>query len=490
MRRRSTIFSLPGLVILVTLLTGLGLVLWQQGGLAFSPGPLSAVARADISSKDYTSHADFEQQCSQCHQPLTSFQGELCIACHSNIGKQITTERGLHGSIKNGVQCAECHSDHLGRDFDLRLGHLDSFDHSELNFVLIWHQVDYSMASLDCLNCHLIDGQFTVSIESCTNCHAGNNMDFIALHLDEFGDGCVDCHDGKDSMVRFDHSRSDFPLAGSHEQLRCSDCHNNAQFVDLSNACSDCHSEPALHQGVFGLACSECHESSTWSPALLDGRQFDHLNQANFDLRQHEQDFRGVPITCDGCHLSEWDIFNNESCILCHTDSEAQFISRHRNQLGDNCVDCHDGVDRMMSFDHSEFFPLEGKHTEIECQACHFNQVYQETPQECIDCHAEPQIHAGYFGLKCEYCHVAESWYPGQLRSHQFPINHGEPLIAECELCHTATYQNYTCFDCHDHQPETIAEEHREVGISEDDLFECVLCHGDGLVHELIEREG
>ena len=47
MRRRSTILSLLGLVILVLLLTGLGLTIWRQGGLTFSPGNLSANNRLE-----------------------------------------------------------------------------------------------------------------------------------------------------------------------------------------------------------------------------------------------------------------------------------------------------------------------------------------------------------------------------------------------------------------------------------------------------------
>jgi hypothetical protein len=489
MRRRSTIFSLPGLVILVVLLTGLGLILWQQGGLAFSPGPLSSGALSDVFSGDYTSHADFEQQCSQCHQPLTSVQGELCIACHTNVSEQIITSRSLHGSIEIVMQCAECHSDHLGRDFDLRLGHLEDFDHSNLNFTLIWHQVDYSMTSMDCLNCHVADGQFSTSIESCANCHAGNDIDFVILHLREFGEGCTDCHDGKDSLARFDHSTTEFPLSGMHLEQNCADCHKEGHFADLSSGCIDCHAEPVLHQGVFDLKCGECHDSQAWQPALLDGRQFDHFTQSGFDLVMHGQDFRGGSITCDTCHQAGWDDFNVDTCILCHAGNEPDFVDQHRAQLGDNCVDCHDGIDRMMIFDHGELFPLDGRHGEVECQACHLNQVYQDTPQECADCHLEPQIHAGFFGLKCEYCHITDSWYPGQLRSHQFPINHGNQLEADCELCHSAIYQEYTCFECHDHQPEAIRKDHLEVGVAADELYECVLCHEDGLVHELIEGE-
>lgn len=489
MRRRSTIFSFPGLVILVILLTGLGLMLWRQGGLAFSPGQLSAVATSDASSGDYASHADFEGQCSLCHQPLTSFQGELCIACHIQVGEQVLTGNSMHGSIGAVRQCAECHSDHLGRDFDLRLGHLDSFDHSGTEFLLTWHQVDYSMSPINCLNCHVADGEFSVSTKNCAACHAGSDMDFMIAHFMEFGDRCIDCHDGKDTMASFDHSQAAFPLEGSHIALRCVDCHNDAQFADLASTCSSCHGEPGLHLGQFSLTCEECHDSFAWSPAILEGRTFAHAGETNFNLVKHRQDAQGGLLNCRSCHSSIWSDINGQVCIQCHSETAPEFISDHRVQLGDDCVDCHDGVDRMMSFDHNVVFPLDGKHNQADCRACHINYVYQDTPDKCKDCHLEPQVHAGFFGLKCEYCHKADSWYPGKLHIHKFPINHGGQNEAECALCHPAVYQDYSCFECHDHQLDEIKEGHRELGLRRDELVDCFACHEDGLVHEINERQ-
>lgn len=490
MRRRSSIFSIPGLIILVILLTGLGIVLWRQGGLAFSPGPLSSKAGDSLYLGDYTSHADFEQQCSQCHQPLTSIQGELCTTCHSNVRQQMITLRNLHGSIKNAIQCAECHSDHQGRDYDLRLGQLDDFDHSELGFTLTWHQVDYSLTSIECLDCHVSDGEFSASSESCRICHAGNNKDFMQAHLVEFGGDCITCHDGKDSLVNFDHSMTDFPLLGTHLDLGCTDCHVDGQFEDLAAGCIDCHAEPAVHLGVFSLSCGDCHNSQSWMPARLDGSQFDHVINTGFELVKHMQDFHGEPITCESCHQGEWSEFSNDTCVRCHTEDAADFIAQHRAQLGDNCVDCHDGADRMMSFVHDELFPLDGRHAELECQACHLDFSYQDTPDECVDCHPEPEIHAGFFGLQCEYCHTTDSWYPGQLHSHQFPIDHGKQQEVVCAVCHTKTYQEYTCFECHEHQENEIRREHAELGLAANELFECAVCHQDGLVHEEDEGEG
>lgn len=485
MRRRSPIISLPSLLIFAVLLAALGLTVWRQGGLAFSPGSLSAGEVPGTSLAGYSSHAEFEEKCGLCHQPLTSLQAELCIACHSNIDEQIIEQDSLHGKIEGVMMCAECHTDHKGREHDLRLGSLEDFDHSGMAFSLIRHQVDYSLESLDCLTCHVPDGQFSVLDSSCTRCHAGADPAFMLTHVIDFGEDCVSCHDGLDSMARFEHASSLFPLEGVHQELACVECHVQGQFEDLSTECVACHIEPFEHQGWFGLDCASCHNPQDWKPAQLNGQLFDHSTGTEFSLELHRLDFAGNPISCQGCHLQDDHTLTPGTCFECHSSQNQDFMVQHQAELGTNCLECHDGVDRMRDFDHQELFPLDGAHAEIECQACHVDQVYQETPSECKDCHPEPEIHAGFFGFKCEYCHQATKWVPAQLHSHGFPINHGEQPGDDCQLCHVSSYEQYTCYACHEHDQEEIFEKHEELNLSQKQLQNCTDCHMDGLVHDL-----
>jgi hypothetical protein len=481
MRRRSTLLTLPGLLILAVLMAALGLTLWRQGGLAFSPGDLSSQNQADVSIIGFKSHAEFEGQCALCHQPLNSMQAELCTACHSSVGEQIALESGLHGKLEDVMRCANCHSDHQGREFDLRLGNLSEFDHSMVEFSLIWHQVDYSMAPIECLACHTSDDQFSVSTPACTVCHAAHDTVFTTTHLAEFGGECVICHDGLDSMARFDHNLSKFPLESSHQEIACVDCHTEGQFQDLPVDCVSCHAEPAVHNGVFTSDCGGCHNPSSWKPALFANQPFEH---ATFSLDRHAQDFSGHSITCITCHTKGMERVQPLSCIECHTQEDQQFMTQHEAQFGENCLACHDGVDRMHDFDHQNVFQLDGRHGEIECQSCHLEQVYRGTPTECKDCHPEPEIHAGFFGEKCEYCHSTISWYPALLVNHQFPIDHGEQGELECQVCHVVTYSDYSCYECHEHPIDKIQDKHRELDISAVQLAVCTECHIDGLVHE------
>ncbi len=485
MRRRTAIFSLPSLLILAFLLAVIGLMIWRQGGLAFSPGSLSSSGDPGLGYEGYGSHADFEAQCSLCHQPLASLQAELCVNCHISIDQQIANQNSLHGNLENVVECAACHTDHQGRDHDVRLGGLEDFNHSGQSFSLIWHQVDYSQNPIECLGCHVTDDQFSVSNSSCLVCHADASNDFMSEHVQDFGDGCVSCHDGLDSVARFDHANSEFELAGVHQDLSCVECHVEGQFWELQADCVACHAEPGLHLGIFGVDCAACHDSQAWRPAALNGELFDHYSATGFNLELHRQDFSGDTLSCTNCHLEGEDEFTPQTCFECHVSADQDFMVQHQSELGGDCLECHDGVDQMRDFNHQDFFPIDGAHTGIDCQACHVDQVYRGILGECKDCHPEPEIHAGFFGLKCEYCHETTSWIPAQLHSHRFPINHGDQPGEDCQLCHVSSYERYTCFVCHEHSEEEIWGEHDEFNLNQDQLFKCTDCHADGLVHEL-----
>jgi hypothetical protein len=134
-------------------------------------------------------------------------------------------------------------------------------------------------------------------------------------------------------------------------------------------------------------------------------------------------------------------------------------------------------------------FPLEAKHAELECAACHQNGRFGGTPDRCVDCHLEPEIHMGSFGVKCEYCHTATAWAPAFLSFHPFPLAHGSEVDLECTRCHVGSYQEFTCFGCHEHQEATISESHVRIGIPLDQVSLCFDCHPAGLIEEVVNDE-
>lgn len=420
-----------------------------------------------------------------------------------NIAEQITSSSGTHGNIEGVNLCSGCHLDHLGKDYNMVTEAIKNFDHLKTDFSLVKHQIDFDMRLMTCEDCHN-DQAFSTTVQtSCLECHQRADQVYMEQHTDDFGTNCLACHDGIDSMAGFDHSTTVFRIDGMHVGLECASCHSEEkmaenqldpsvmissrptaeEFRNISSACEGCHQEPEVHKGIFSNECVDCHRTSGWVPALWEGTEFIHDLDTSFSLTKHELDFRGQVISCSSCHLGDIQAFDVQGCIDCHSDGvqNTAFIQPHIQRYGMNCTTCHDGVDRMEDFDHQRVFLLEGAHTEVDCLVCHADQVFSGTPRECSQCHVEPDIHAGFFGLNCQNCHSSSAWTPATLRFHDFPLDHGGQGVVECATCHTTTYLAYSCYECHEHQPAEIQEEHLDEGISLNELENCVSCHPTGL---------
>jgi hypothetical protein len=506
LKRQHPLFSILSIGLTIALLTLLGITIRMNGFRLFSPGRLSAKSIPDRVMNGYANHAEFEEQCDLCHQPLKTTQDALCLYCHITTRQEIESRSGLHARLSDVRQCATCHPDHRGTRFDPGQAALADFNHAVTDFSLIRHQVNYDLAPIGCAACHMIETRFTTEEEKCTACHANHDLDFMIRHAQEYGMNCSDCHDGLDSLVPFDHAMTEFRLVGKHATLDCAACHGKGSpwalngepearislvsFKGTPRDCSGCHAEPAAHLGLFSADCADCHTQDSWSPARFEGREFEHFATAGFSLERHRADYAGLAMNCSDCHRNDtYSDFDLGVCTGCHAgqtggppdDQKAEFMSQHREQFGEACLDCHDGVDRMSDFDHARFFPLDGRHAEIACQDCHADRVFRGTPSECVACHAEPEIHAGFFGLQCQLCHTTQAWTPAALSQHDFPLDHGGQGEVACETCHAGNvYVEYTCYGCHEHRAEVIEPKHLEKGISLEELAACVSCHPDG----------
>ncbi len=472
-----------GYFLTALLFLGLGISLWFDRGLAFSPGPVTDKSQAGVTIEGYRSHADFEKQCGKCHDPLRSNLATKCLECHLDVNQQIKMGEGVHSQITTIEGCADCHPEHLGRNFDPTRASFQLFDHSKTSFSLKWHQENYDTTPMQCNACHQSTELSLVANQTCQDCHARHDSKIGNLHLQRYGPDCMGCHDGVDRMQAFDHSRTGFALDGKHRTIQCSECHKNKTVTDTPTDCQGCHTEPSIHQGLFNQACDTCHSTQAWVPVTLDNKPFGHFETASFSLALHQVDYANQVITCTTCHPQDLQSFDGQTCIDCHNKHDAAFTADHIQQFGDQCLACHDGVDRLSHFEHDNFFPLTGKHASIRCGDCHANQVFRGTPGECRKCHKEPEIHTGVFGLKCDYCHSAEAWSPATILQHSFPLNHGEEdnnAQLPCDTCHAASYVDYTCYNCHEHQQAAIEKSHFEEGISAQDLPTCVKCHPQG----------
>lgn len=502
MRKQNSFYTLIGLVLSGMLLGVLGLALKWSGGMAFSPGRLSAKSQPGIRIENYASHAEFQSDCGWCHQPLRVSQAELCVDCHAKVKDQITMQSGTHGFIDIANACATCHSDHQGAEFDPTTSAYPFFNHSAVGFSLDWHKFDYDGRQLTCKACHDSLDFISLTAVKCLNCHMARNITTMKLHSQQFGLECLECHDGKDRMIDFDHNASTFPLEGKHEQVMCTECHGLAKMQAINRAietkdgydfsglpaqCSSCHDEPSIHYQVFTDDCGSCHSPQAWSPAILIDREFEHAVQAGFSLIHHTRDFSDYKLTCFNCHPGGLNEFELGLCITCHSPDQQSndALESHREKFGLECLSCHDGVDRMHDFDHAETYLLDGQHRQVRCENCHAEKKFTGTPRECLGCHAEPAIHAGDFGLKCQYCHVTQAWTPARLIFHDFPLEHGEQIPLDltgegessCRTCHPISYPEYSCTFCHEHNQEKLTSVHLAEFIPSDQLNDCISCH-------------
>jgi len=249
------------------------------------------------------------------------------------------------------------------------------------------------------------------------------------------------------SFLGQDIDHSFFPLDGGHATT-CETCHTSGAYEGTPAECAACHTPPAEH---FPGACSDCHLIADWTPF-----QFNHT---------------GV-TECASCHAADEpaDHFDG-ACESCHQPDTWQTVTFDHTGFTD-CVSCHTSV---MPVGH---FPG-------QCSSCHNTIDWGDASfdhagiqQECIACHAEPAVHAGLFGLDCARCHTVTAWTPAQLTSHTFPLDHGSSVALACETCHTDTYTTYTCYNCHEHVPADIRDEHVDEGIN--DFEDCVACHPTG----------
>jgi hypothetical protein len=117
-----------------------------------------------------------------------------------------------------------------------------------------------------------------------------------------------------------------------------------------------------------------------------------------------------------------------------------------------------------------------------------------EDPHECRACHEEPDVHAEMFGLNCARCHTLAAWKPALLFRHTFELDHGGEGRVACQTCHTQSYAENTCYECHDHEPQDMEDKHAQEEIYE---FEgCAVCHptgeaGEGeLYRDLYQEQG
>jgi len=332
--------------------------------------------------------------CFECHAQTsnakTVFQDQLnisennCIECHDDVHEG-----------KFGTDCIKCHTE----ESFYSLKEMDFFDHSVTDFPLEGQHID-----VDCKSCHKERLTEEINYSQCKNCH----QDY---HNGEFADNgispdCIDCHTLEEKFTYTtygfeEHNASSFSLEGAHIATPCFACHvdeDHWSFRSIGQSCVDCHDD--IHKGHIDVSyypdrdCTSCHNSEAWSEVA-----FDH-NLTSWPLEgAHEV------VNCRTCHFETLE--NNTTFDQTFSDLSSECIQCHKNIHGDqfiengvtDCIRCHDTESWIPNnFDHSTTdFPLDGKHLELECVACHKPSIeanvdniinYKIKKHECIDCHS------------------------------------------------------------------------------------------------------
>ena len=478
-----------------------------------SPGPL---ARA---------HEQFSgpTNCTKCHVFGGSKSQLKCLECHTEIRDRVVNKRGLHatftGTNPTGQECAKCHSDHNGANFNMV--HWDppkkeSLDHNKTGYPL-----EGKHKGVACEKCHKADNIPTalragIQVKDLNHTYLGLSRDCVSCHTDEHrgqvGTDCARCHTVADwkPATKFDHMMSKYPLTGAHAKVDCVKCHatikdaNDKPYVKYTglsfDKCTPCHIDP--HKGAFTASCESCHVTSSWKNVpQLSG--FDHQKTKFPLLGKH------VKVACEGCHkgndFKAKVAFAN--CMDCHKDAHnGQFTARADKG---ECAPCHVVDDWKPSTysvkDHAKSkYPLVDLHAKVECEKCHEPKgvngketLFKITATLCKDCHED--IHKAQFAAaprlnNCEGCHNIKNkgWRPAlfALAKHKethFPLTGGH-IAVPCMDCHKPVpqgsvtpvkyhFDDMACTVCHEdiHKGEFKAQ--MEVKLANGSVAGCEACH-------------
>ncbi len=288
------------------------------------------------------------------------------------------------------------------------------------------------------------------------------------------------------------------PHADFEGLRKCGKCHKLGSH-DLSPLCLDCHDEiAASRQEGQGLHAQKGHDRCVDCHVDHQGRDFQLIHwpdgMKNFDHGSVGYKLEGAhgKQECRACHKdsnlgkaegrpqgkNRQRTFMGLSsrCADCHTDP-------HEKQLGDDCASCHNSEKwrPAPAFDHARSaFPLTGKHTAVECVACHKGSkekpLYKPLAHAaCTDCHKDP--HANRFGPDCTSCHSTGNWKDirGEAFDHdrtRYPLR-GRHVGLECSRCHVPDRPAPTfdsCRDCH-------RDAHGAARLGRPRLDTCETCH-------------
>jgi hypothetical protein len=312
-----------------------------------------------------------EAECILCHRQAKTIEDlrsapATCIGCHR--------DDDIHDG-RLGLDCGECHGPESWEGAEI--------DHDRTRFALTGSHVETT-----CESCH-VDRQWVGIGTACRACHVEDDR-----HEGQFSVDCSDCHTSVAwADVTFDHASTGFPLAASHAEVSCAECHPGGRYVGTPTSCYGCHGDEDEHNGRFGTDCSACHKPTTW-----DDWTFDH-NLSSFRLTGAH-----TRAACLDCHGSGGFEGTSSSCSACHSRP-----SSHGSAFGGSCGNCHStSAWRPASFNGPHPFPMNHGDAGGNCGRCHPSSL---TDYTCYGCHSRSKMddkhkEIGGYSSNCTKCHA------------------------------------------------------------------------------------
>ena len=461
--------------------------------LFFSTMGFSQISPGDL----VEAHAHLEgiSNCTECHVLGDKVTNDKCLDCHIEIKNLLTQNKGYHSSTEvKAKECASCHNDHHGRNFEIIRFDTTTFDHNLAGYELLGkHQ------EVNCLECHKkehisdakiqkLEGTYLGLGSECLDCHTDYHQETLAVN-------CTDCHDHQafKPAPRFDHNKTDYTLKGKHKDLDCIECHkkeirNGEDFQQFSGVkfgkCTDCHDD--VHKNKFGQNCTDCHSENSFRE-IKKIKDFDHSLTAYALEGLHQK------VDCKECHKTSYtkSLAYNQ-CTDCHGDEHKDELDK--NGVDPDCSSCH-SVNGFLPSSYSieehnkTDFTLKGAHLATPCFSCHVKKEdwhFREIGKNCVDCHED--IHKDLIGNKyypeqnCKSCHTENQWLEVSFDHNltDFKLE-GAHQKQDCRACHftendkgsfTQNFSDFTdnCTDCH--QDIHFRQFEKE------GLTDCTSCHG------------
>ena len=244
-----------GKFILILLLIA---IMGGKGIAQISPGELSS----------YHSHLEGISNCTKCHILGEKLSNDKCLDCHKELKERVLQNKGYHSSNEvKGKQCASCHSDHHGKNFQIV-----RFDDKKFNHILTGFSLIGAHSKKNCKDCHNNKHITAQNISAKKFTYLGLNNKCVTCHIDyhqnTLAKSCENCHDANafKPASKFNHSNAKYQLTGKHTNVECLKCHkietkNGQKFQNFTGlqfkTCLNCHLD--VHKNKFGQNCSQCH---------------------------------------------------------------------------------------------------------------------------------------------------------------------------------------------------------------------------------------